>query len=66
MELFDKMIAPILMYGSEIWGFKEAENIESVQNEYCKQILGVPSYTSNIAALAETSRMPLYLNYYKR
>ena len=67
-DLFDKMIAPILLYGSEVWGFSEAENIERIHTEYCRHIglLGVPSHTPNVAVLAETGRMPLYLLYYKR
>ena len=31
LKLFDSMIVPILTYGSEIWGFKEAEEIERIQ-----------------------------------
>lgn len=65
-ELFDKMISPILLYGSEIWGYKEAEKIERVLTDYCKQVLGVPSHTSNMAVLMETGRLPLYLSYYKK
>ena len=30
-ELFDKFIAPILMYGSEVWGFHSADAVERVQ-----------------------------------
>ncbi len=42
-ELFDAMIAPILLYGSEIWGFTVAEHVERVQTDYCKYVMGVPS-----------------------
>jgi hypothetical protein len=30
LEVFDKMIKPILLYGSDIWGF--SKNIESGKN----------------------------------
>ena len=30
MELFDKLISPILNYGSEVWGFHDAPEIEKV------------------------------------
>ena len=65
-DLFDKMIAPILMYSSEVWGFAVADRIERVQTGFCKYVLGVPSHTPNIAVLAETGRLPMYVQYYKR
>ena len=36
MNLFDKMITPILLYGSEIRGYEYSHVIEQVQLEYCK------------------------------
>ena len=29
LELFDKLVTPVLNYGSEVWGFIQANNIES-------------------------------------
>ena len=40
-ELFDKMISPILLYSSEIWGFEHANEIEKMHIKFCKQVLGV-------------------------
>jgi hypothetical protein len=65
-ELFDKMIAPILLYGAEVWGFNRADHIEGVQTVFCKHVLGVPSGTANLAVHAETGRLPLYVHYYRR
>jgi hypothetical protein len=36
------MILPILIYGSEIWGFTSYEQTEKVQIKFCKKILGLP------------------------
>ena len=41
LELFDKLIKPILDYGSEIWGFLNANVIERVHLRFCKNLLGV-------------------------
>jgi len=41
MELFDKLISPILCYDSEELGFHTANNVENVHIRYCKSILGV-------------------------
>ena len=40
-ELFDKLITPILNYGSEVWGFAKANAIERIHMQFCKKILGV-------------------------
>ena len=34
--LFDKQILPILIYGSEIWGYEFSPSIENVQTSYLK------------------------------
>ena len=39
LELFDKLITPILNYASEIWGFKQANSIERIHLQYCKKAL---------------------------
>jgi hypothetical protein len=37
LELFDKMVKPILPYGSEIWGFsKTIDCLEKIQLRFCK------------------------------
>ena len=41
MELFDKLVTPILNYGSEVWGFIQGKSIERVHLQFCKQLLGV-------------------------
>ena len=63
-EIFDKMILPILSYGSEVWGFREYKCIEQVQIKFCKRLLGVCSSTSNAAVVGECGRFPIFLTYY--
>ena len=41
-KLLDTMIKPILLYGSEIWGFEVYESIENVQDNFCKKFLKLP------------------------
>jgi hypothetical protein len=36
MELFDKMIMPVLCYGSEVWGFHPGDAVERVHRQFCK------------------------------
>ena len=63
MNLFDKMITPILLYGSEICGYEYSPVIEQVQLEYCKKKLGVRGNTINCAVLSECGRRPLAVHY---
>ena len=38
-DLFDKLITPILCYGSELWGFNRGDTIERVHLQFLKKIL---------------------------
>ena len=74
LKLFDSMVKPILLYGSQVWAQEllpyESKDInkldrlpfEQIQNKQCKYILGVRKHTSNVAARAELGRFPLYIN----
>ena len=41
LELFDKLVLPILNYSCEVWGFHTANNIERVHTQYCRKHLSV-------------------------
>ena len=59
LELFDKLITPILHYASEVWGFHSAPAIERVHLKFCKRILSVKTSTQNDFIYGELGRMPL-------
>ena len=75
-ELFDKMVAPIVLYNSEVWGtsFIPLNNADILDNKllskhtvenlhltFVKIILGVPMRTTNWAVTSESGRYPLAL-----
>jgi len=60
-SLFDKCIAPILTYGSEIWGTNVHNSIECLHNKFCKLQLGVGSNTPTPAVLGECGRDRMYV-----
>ena len=62
LELFDKLVTPILNYGSEIWRFTPAKKIERVHMLFCKQLLGVKTSTQNDIIYGDLGRT----NYYTR
>ena len=47
MELFDKLITPIMNYGSEVWWVIGGKSLESVHLQFRKQLLGVKKSTQN-------------------
>ena len=64
IKLFDTLVSPILLYGSEIWGADvkgslDKDQIESVHIKFCKMLLGVNKTSSNNACRGELGRYPL-------
>ena len=56
VRLFDSMVLPILCYGSEVWGFHKAVDIERVHTNFLKQLLSARQQTSNVCIYGETGR----------
>lgn len=61
-DLFDKMVKPILLYGSELWGFKNSYILEKVHLKFCKLVLKLKSSTPNCFIYGELGRFPLLLD----
>ena len=59
LELFDKLILPILNYASEVWWFSNENKIERIHTKFCKQLLGVKSQTQNNFVYGELGRTTL-------
>lgn len=59
IKLFDSLVAPILNYSSEVWGFHDANDVENIHLKLLKQVLGVHSKTSNPTIYGEFARFPL-------
>ena len=60
IELFDKLVTPILNYGSEVWGFCQAKQIERTHMRFCKQLLVVKTSTQNDFIYGEFGRTDYY------
>ena len=54
--LFDSMIEPILIYGSEVCGYENLKFIEQIHLKYCKRVLQVRNTTPNFMVLGELGR----------
>ena len=59
MDLFDKLVRPILQYGCEVWGFANALVIERLHLHFCKRILGVKESAQNYFVYGELGKTQL-------
>ena len=73
-DLFDKMILPVALYNSEVWGTmclpanekntdllgvsSQKNPVEDIQIKFCKRMLGVNDRTSNLGVTSELGRYP--------
>lgn len=62
IDLFNKTVKPILLYGAEIWGFGKLDLIERVQLKFLKYILKLKRSTPNYFVYGETGCMPLSID----
>ena len=65
-KLFDRKISPVLLYGSEIWGFTKRESVELVQRYACKRYMCVGLRACNAAVLGDCGRFPIWIESAKR
>ncbi len=66
IKLFDTCVVPILLYGSEIWGYESVEILERVHTRFCKILLKCSKFVHNSMIYAELGRYPLYLEINRR
>ena len=59
LQLFDTMIVPILLYGSEVWGVYNFKEVDKLHIKFCKYILGIRQQIPNMAVYGELGRLPL-------
>jgi hypothetical protein len=59
LSLFDSLVLPILLYGCEIWGFENCDQIEVFYRKFLKRILNLNKYTPNCIVYGEVGKMSL-------
>jgi hypothetical protein len=64
--MFDSLVKSVMMYGAEIWGWREQEGLEGVQGKYLKWVLGVDRETPGYIVMEETKRNGIRIEAGKR
>ena len=59
LQLFDTLVAPILLYGSEVTGFEKHDILERLCIQYYKIILKAKKSTPNLMLYGELGRHPI-------
>ena len=82
LDLFDKTVKPVCLYGSEIWSCLNVSNtilnnnafiehlmkkyqVDKVNISFCKWLLGIHKYSSNLGVLGELGRYPFIIDIIK-
>ena len=58
-RLFLQLVEPILSYGSEVWGYEKANEMELLHRRFRREILGVRNKTKNELLYSELGTIPL-------
>jgi hypothetical protein len=57
VNLYDKLVTPVMNYCSEVWVFHKATQIERAHLSFCKRLLGVKIRCQNAFVYGETGRV---------
>ena len=59
IDLFEKMISPIFLYGCEVWGYGNVEPLEIFYRSFLKRVLGIGRSTANCIVYGEVGKYPI-------
>ena len=59
LQLFDSMVFPSLLYGSEVTGFEKHDILERICIQYYKVVLKVKKTTPNLMFYGELGKFPI-------
>ena len=61
IDLFDQIVAPVLTYGCEVWGYEKLDDIFAVQKKFYKYMLKLSTSTPTAMVLGEVGKFPIGL-----
>ena len=61
LEMFNKTVLPIMLYGCEVWGVGKNDMLDTVFLKFCKFLLGLKSCTPSCMVYGELGCYPVSL-----
>ena len=61
IDLFEKTVKPILLYGCELWAFENNQSLEKVQLKFLKYIINIKKSRPQLISSTEKLGFILYL-----
>ena len=58
-DLFDKLVMPVILYGCEIWGYKNLEILEKLHLKFCKIVMKLKNSTPDVMVYGESGRFKI-------
>ena len=62
LNLLDRMVLPVLMYGCEVWGYENLDILETFFRSFLKKTLKLNDQTANCMVYGESGRKPLCIS----
>ena len=62
IDLYEKMVKPILLYSCEIWGIGNIDSLEKIQLKYLKYIFRLKKSTPTTSIYGELGLTPISVN----
>ena len=59
LDLFDKTVLPVLLYGCEVWGNEKNIVLDTVYLKFCKYLLSLKTSTPNCMVYGELGTYPV-------
>ena len=66
MAKFDKMVMPVILYGCEVWGYKNLGTLENLHLKFCKLVLNLKSSTPDVMVYGESGTRFIVQYYAKK
>ena len=65
LDLFNRLVRPILCYGTEVWVFSKINLQERIHLQFCKKLLGVKQTTQNDFVYGKLRRVTLQVDIFQ-
>ena len=62
LHLFDSTVLPIILYGCEVWGFQSTKMIDTLYNQFLRNVTKLRKSTPIYMLYAELGRRPIDIN----